>query len=390
MKISTLEDLKKAHHILNSIQEACLEVSSNSVIAFANKRAEELFGRKKNNLVGRYIWEVFSEPLHTVGIDAINKALVEKISSNINYSSSSFKALTSLRVIAIENGAIILIHKKEEEELKDEIGWRTEKARTEEALQQSEAKVAKQAADIIEREKIEEALRRSEKLKDEFIGIASHELKTPVTSIKAYAQMLHMVFQEKGDNTSAVYIEKINTQVNRLTDLIKSLLDTTKIAEGQLPLNPESFDLNKLIAEHIGDLQYISEKHRLVFTPGEIRLITADRDRIGQVLTNLISNAIKYSPEGGDVDIISQSTEDGVRVTVSDKGIGIPPEVKDKVFDRFFRVMEHRITSLPGMGLGLYITAGIIHRHGGTISVESEVGKGSTFSFILPYQVEKT
>ena len=193
-----------------------------------------------------------------------------------------------------------------------------------------------------------------------------------------------MIFKEKGDESSAVFMEKINTQVNRLVDLINALLDTTKISEGQLPLHPEQFDLNELIAEIVGVLKYISENDIFVFTPGVIPLITADRERIGQVLTNLISNAIKYSPAGGDVAITTFPVEEGVRVSVQDRGLGIPQDVKDKVFDRFFRVSDHRISALSGMGLGLYITAGIIHRHGGTISVESTSGEGSMFSFMLP------
>lgn len=225
------------------------------------------------------------------------------------------------------------------------------------------------------------------KQKDEFIGIASHELKTPVTSIKAYAQVLQSIFKARGNNQGEMFMQKLDAQVNRLTNLIRDLLDTTKISEGQLSLNPEQFDINHLIAENIADLQHISYQHRLVFTPGEdIPLIKADRERIGQVLTNLLSNAIKYSPDGGDIHIASLSREGNMEVSIKDPGVGIPPDMKHKIFDRFFRVSDSKIRTFPGMGLGLYITAGIIHRHGGTISVESIPGEGSVFSFILPVQ----
>jgi two-component system CheB/CheR fusion protein len=223
-----------------------------------------------------------------------------------------------------------------------------------------------------------------EKQKDDFIGIASHELKTPVTSIKAYAQILQGIFKDSGDTRSADFMKRLDVQVSRLTDLIKALLDTTKISEGQLPLHPERFDVNILIAEHIADLQPISKKHPILFTPAAPAFITADRERVGQVLTNLISNAVKYSPDGGDVLINLTLMPDKIKVSVQDSGIGIPREMIDKVFGRFFRVKDPHAMEFPGMGLGLYITAGIVQRHGGVMNVESVPGQGSVFSFTLP------
>jgi len=224
-----------------------------------------------------------------------------------------------------------------------------------------------------------------EQQKDEFIGIASHELKTPVTSIKAYAEVLQEMFQEANDNRSVELMQKLDAQVDRLTELIKALLDTTKISEGQLLLLREKFDINELIREHIDDIKHISSRHRIVFEAGEVQPVTADRERIGQVLTNLMSNAIKYSPKGGEVRIQSESVDNGVRVQVMDEGIGIPEDMHDKVFQRFFRVRDAHINTFPGMGLGLYITAGIIYRHGGTINVENRPEKGTVFSFFVPY-----
>ena len=113
--------------------------------------------------------------------------------------------------------------------------------------------------------------------------------------------------------------------------------------------------------------------------------LTADRERIGQVITNLISNAIKYSPNGGEITVAATGTRDNILVAVTDQGIGISDEMQHKVFDRFFRVSNPRFNTYPGMGLGLYITAGIIHRHGGTLSVTSKLNEGSTFTFSLPY-----
>jgi len=223
-----------------------------------------------------------------------------------------------------------------------------------------------------------------EEQKEDFIGIASHELKTPVTSIKAYTEVLEQIMTEKKDPATAGLVSKLNAQVDRLNDLIKGLLDTTKISEGQLILKPRQFDLNTLIRERMDELQMTSHKHRLrgdLCTDG---IIIADRELISQAITNLISNAIKYSPKGCDVLIKTTRLKSSIQVSVTDSGIGIPEADTEKIFQRFFRVTAPNIQTFPGMGLGLYITAGIIHRHNGTITVNSKPGVGSTFSFVLP------
>ncbi|HEY2349321.1 MAG TPA: PAS domain-containing sensor histidine kinase [Puia sp.] len=232
--------------------------------------------------------------------------------------------------------------------------------------------------DITNRKKLEQQ-------KEEFIGIASHELKTPLTSIKAYAEVLEEILTEKKDGTSIGLISKLNAQVGRLEDLIKDLLDTTKISEGLLPIKPKLFDLRKLITDLVEEFRVISPKHHLKTMLQNDATVYGDPDLITQVMTNLISNAMKYSPKGGDVIITAERLPNGMKVSIQDFGIGIPESLKTKIFERFFRVSTSGVHSFPGMGLGLYIAAGIIHRHNGTISVESEEGKGSTFYFILPH-----
>lgn len=225
----------------------------------------------------------------------------------------------------------------------------------------------------------------SQQQKDEFIAIASHELKTPVTSIKVYAEVLQEKFEKANDQKNAELLGKLDGQLERLAKLINDLLDTTKISEGKLMLDVEEFDINNLIKEHVEELKRISQKHQLIFRPSSLPLIAADKHRIGQVLVNLVSNAIKYSPDGGEIRIISEAVNDGIRITVKDKGIGIPASLKENVFQRFFRVTNPKIQTYPGMGLGLYISAAIVKRHGGSIDVESKENEGSAFSFFLPF-----
>ncbi|HEX4374857.1 MAG TPA: ATP-binding protein [Puia sp.] len=224
-----------------------------------------------------------------------------------------------------------------------------------------------------------------EQQKDSFIGIASHELKTPVTSIKVYAEVLQEKFENDPDPVKSEMIKKLNEQIDRLNNLISNLLDTSKISEGKLMLHLQNFDINELIREQVEELQRVSDKHQLKFNPSKLKLINADRERIAQVLTNLIFNAIRYSPNGGEVNISTEKIDDGIKVSVKDNGIGVPAALVKNVFERFFRINNPQIQNYPGMGLGLYISAGIIERHGGSIFCESKENEGSLFYFTLPF-----
>ncbi len=220
--------------------------------------------------------------------------------------------------------------------------------------------------------------------KDDFLGIASHELKTPVTSIKAYTQVLERILVKKGDVREADMMKKMDAQLNRLTSLIGDLLDVTKMNSGRLQFNDSEFDFNETLRFIIEDLQRTTEKHTVVEAFEEVGIIYADQERIGQVLTNLISNAIKYSPDGDTINVHTELKDDEIIVCVEDHGIGIPKEKLDKVFEQFYRVSGDKQHTFPGLGLGLYISSEIIKREGGRLWVNSTEGKGSTFCFSLP------
>jgi signal transduction histidine kinase len=236
----------------------------------------------------------------------------------------------------------------------------------------------------VERAKAEREKEVLLKHREEFIGIASHELKTPVTSIKTYAEILQENLQENGDTTNALLMVKLNRQINRLANLIVDLLDTTRIAEGGLIYRKKGFNLNVLITECTEEMQRVAGRRQIVLHLGTLESITADRERIAQVLTNLLSNAIKYSANGTEINVSSEQNEKEVTVRVADAGIGIPQEYQDKIFDRFYRVGGQSMSTYPGMGLGLYISAEIIKNHGGSITVNSKEGEGSVFQFTLP------
>lgn len=222
--------------------------------------------------------------------------------------------------------------------------------------------------------------------KDDFIGIASHELKTPVTSIKAYAQVLEKMLEKKGDVKEASMVKRMDGQLNRLTSLIGDLLDVTKINSGKLQFNDRDFDFNPLVEELIEDLQRTAINHVLVKKFAPTGIVFGDKERIGQVITNLITNAIKYSPKADQIIIHCGIKNDEVIVSVQDFGIGISQQNLEKVFEQFYRVSGDMQHTFPGLGLGLYISSEIIKREGGRIWVTSTEGEGSTFCFALPFK----
>lgn len=223
-----------------------------------------------------------------------------------------------------------------------------------------------------------------EKFKDEFIGVASHELKTPATSIQAYSQILYNELMEINDSRSAQLVTKLNRQVSRLTHLTKDLLDITKINQGQIPLDMGYFNMDELIDEVIEEVRPTTYIQINVVERQPVPTIWGDRGRIGQAFINLLSNAIKYSGGATEIEIHMTVSEDMLHFSVRDFGIGMATETLQRVFDRFYRSDDPSSHQMPGLGLGLYIASGIIRRHNGTITVKSEKGKGSTFTVMLP------
>lgn len=226
--------------------------------------------------------------------------------------------------------------------------------------------------------------------KDNFLGIASHELKTPVTSIKAYAQVLESMLRKTGALKEADMVLKMDLQINRLTNLIGDLLDVTRINSGRLPFNRTTFDFNQLASEIIEELQRTTGKHAITENFSFTGAIYADRERVGQVITNLLTNAIKYSPDAKEVIVHTKLKDQMVTLCVEDFGVGIPEEYRYKVFEQFYRVTESKQHTFPGIGLGLYISSEIFNREGGKIWIDKSIeGNGSTFCITLPVDAEK-
>ncbi|MNK77971.1 Sensor histidine kinase YycG [compost metagenome] len=227
--------------------------------------------------------------------------------------------------------------------------------------------------------------KKVEKEKDEFLSIASHELKTPLTSIKAYMQLLDRKLKINEGTAEANYVNKALSQVEKLNTLITDLLDVSKIDNGKLKINKKPTNLDSVIHTAIETILQTHDDKVKITRHGFIPdiLIPLDAIRIEQVLINFLTNAIKYSPENNQVIVTTFVDENEVRVSVTDFGIGIPDFKQDAVFKKFYRVEESSV-QFQGMGIGLYICSEIIQQHDGTIGLSSVVEEGSTFYFTLP------
>ena len=223
-----------------------------------------------------------------------------------------------------------------------------------------------------------------EKRKDEFIGMASHELKTPLTTIKGLTQLVHRRLEKQGATEFVPIVATIETQVNRVNRLVNDFLDISKIRAGRLDYTLEAIDLDELVHAIVDTAQLTSPTHTITVQGASHNHITGDRDRLEQVFFNLINNAVKYSPQAEQVDIHIATAQDTVTVSVQDYGVGIPQEHRSKIFDRFYSVNDDKNKAFPGLGMGLYISYEIVRRHGGDITVTSEEGQGSTFTVSLP------
>lgn len=232
-------------------------------------------------------------------------------------------------------------------------------------------------------------LKEEEQKKEDFLKLVSHELKTPVTSIKGYVQLLLSMLKNNGESGKALpvkpYLNRIETQVERLIRLISEMLDLSRIEQNELELKTEKFNLNKHVEEIVEDLTYSNKNIKIELEHKYDCDVYADKGRIGQVIINFVTNALKYSPDSNRVNIkIYDHDNDQVAVSVKDFGIGISEKEQHQIFKRFYRVAGNKDDTYSGFGIGLYLSNEIIERHNGKIFVKSELGQGSEFTFTIP------
>jgi len=228
-----------------------------------------------------------------------------------------------------------------------------------------------------------------ERQKDDFLSMASHELKTPITSLKMFIDLQRQQLEEKNSQKAKYFNERIGDQANRLKELTNDLLDVSRIQTNKFRFNSEEFDIASVIHDTVEGLQGTTKGHEIFIKGAKNQQVRADRYRIYQVLVNLLSNAIKYSSAGKKILVEAKRDKDEIIVSVQDFGIGISKTQQEKIFERLYQVTDTQEKTFPGLGLGLYISKQIIERHKGKIWVKSTKGKGSTFFFSLPLRIPK-
>jgi len=346
--------------IVDSSEDAIISKTLDGIIRSWNSGAEKIFGYKECEIVGKSIMQIIPKGREHEEISIIEKIRKGEVVSHfesIRLTKDNKEVALSITVSPIKNSKGEIIG------------------------------ASKIARDISEKlsanSKLQDYTRQLEKLnayKDDFIGLASHELKTPLTSISANLQILE---RKLDDGLNKVFVSKTLKHVNKLTNLIGELLDVAKIQSGKLMLSLTKFNIQDVIDEVLENVQMVSPTHKIQLLEDCNVEVLADRQRIDQVLINLLNNAIKYSPDADKVWVRCFRRGKDLVCSVQDFGIGIPKNMLEDVFSQFFRV-ESIVPVFPGLGIGLFISNDIVKRHKGRMWAESEVGKGSTFYFSLP------
>ena len=229
--------------------------------------------------------------------------------------------------------------------------------------------------------------RELEAMKVDFVSMAAHELRTPLAAISGYLELLRYRDKEHLGEESRQYVGQALSSTKELGDLINNLLDVTRIERGTLTLHMEEVDLAASVHQAVQDARFSAQAKRIsLSSSGEEKdcKVVGDAVALREITNNLLSNAIKYSPEGGDIHVTFAKQEGKYVVSVKDTGYGIPKSALPNLFTKFYRVHGGLDSGSTGTGLGLFISKSIAERHGGTISVQSEEGAGSTFTFIIP------
>jgi PAS domain S-box-containing protein len=232
-----------------------------------------------------------------------------------------------------------------------------------------------------------ERLRLLDEIKSEFVSNASHELRTPLNVIKSYVEAILNQVDPNDYQTQREFLTVVNNEADRLAALISDLLDISRIESGRFEIELRPVSLSEITQIVLRDLEDVDSRHQILADiPSVLPDILADKDKMIQVLLNLLDNAIKFSPDGGKISVKAQIEGKMVKCEISDQGIGIAKEDIPRIFEKFYRVDNSDVSEIPGTGLGLPIVKHIVESHGGTISVKSKLGKGSTFTVLLPFE----
>ena len=330
--------------ILESITDAFIAYDKTWHYTYVNKEAEKILGKKRRDLLGRIVWEANPDIRQTELGEKLRQAAREQKTTHFETFYPPRNKWYHFSIYPLKTGLTTYFR------------------------------------DINDEKMIEQQ-------KDEFVSVISHELKTPITSISGFTQILIQKTTSKNDQESLKYLERIEFYTHRLTSLITGLLNSENLRAREFQFKDKVFSLDDLVSQTVEDLRQSIPTHSLIIRGKTRKQISADPERINQILINLILNAVRYSPNSNKVIISTRVKKLTAIIAIRDYGIGISKENQQHIFDRFFQVKSPK-KELSSIGLGLDISAGIIKHYGGQIWVKSNEGQGSTFYFSLPLKTQ--
>ncbi|HEV8413793.1 MAG TPA: ATP-binding protein [Bryobacteraceae bacterium] len=379
---------KRFRELLEAAPDAIMQVDADGRIILLNRVTEDMFGYTRDELLGQPVEVLIPQELHARHVqhrahyrqNPLTRTMGSGLAlEGIRKNGSRFPVEISLSPSdSAEGFRVTAIIRDTTERRTAEVSLR--KVREEYTQQLAEANA--------ELEMTNRELERANRLKSEFLASMSHELRTPLHTIIGFSELLGEELEGPLNEKQHRFIQHIHKDSLHLLELINDVLDISKIEADRLELRPEAFDFTALLAESLASVRSLAEakSHILESASNVPRAVEADRLRIKQVLVNLLSNAIKFTPEGGRIGVDARVQESAVVVSVSDTGIGIPPEEHESIFDKFHQVGATTKGVREGTGLGLAITKRLVEQHGGSISVQSKPQQGSTFVFTLPLE----
>ncbi len=327
--------------LLNKMSHGLMMVDQDLTVTFVNASAERLLGQNKDELLRRKITEIFDESLGCIASPA-------GANWDRRFDFDSGGPSVHIKAVRIQG-------------------------------QGGDGQTALFLQDMSQQKEAERA-------RDQFLYHITHELRTPLTNIRAYAETLSEGVLQDRDSLRECY-NVIVSETDRLSRLVEDILNVSQLEAGSARLQMDEVQTARLIRQVVEDMQAAADEKNvelILSLPPKVPRIRGDKERLAVVLTNLVGNAIKYTPNNGQVEVGCVEEGTRVRITVRDTGIGIAPEEQGRVFDKFYRANDERVAQLPGTGLGLAIARETVRSHGGIIELESEPGKGSTFSVVLP------
>jgi len=335
--------------IIKSSDDAIVSKTLDGIVTSWNNSAERIFGYNEQEMIGQPILKIIPADRQYEEVE-----ILSKLRQGIRVDHFETKRLT-------KNG-ILLDVSLTISPVRDTSG--------------AIIGLSKIARDITER-KLEEHRKHN------FVAMVSHELKTPLTAITAYIQILLQVSKKDSNPFYATTLTRAETQAKKMIAMIQDFLSLARLEEGKIQINKQKFELHPLINDLAEDVQFLTNKHVIDLISCDNIWIYGDPEKLRHVIMNLLNNAVKYSPEGGAITIHCEKQNDNIKISVKDEGVGISPADQKRLFERFYRVNNDKVKTVSGFGIGLYLASEILRFHNSKIEVESQEGIGSTFWFSL-------